>query len=415
MSEVVESAKRFATVRHRRIDQRRKYTFQPYEQHLRAVTRLLEEYGADDHMIAAAWLHDVVEDTPATFEEVEVEFGADIARLVMELTDVSRLHHGNRATRKALDREHLAQASDRAQFVKLADLVDNCQDICRHDARFGRLFVEEMGALLDVIRDRDSKLYKRARKTHATWAARLQKPGGRDSAVESEWKPLFPPETRSMMRQSLSFIMQNFRAQDIARPVGSARPESEYQVVSATAPITLVVSELNYFDVCYVRTDSRITHQISREDFNSPIARMWLFGMVIVYEKAITELIRLRWGDDGWQSHLSEGRRTQALALKAERERRGERPELIDCLQFSDKVDVIATQPEVQAILGFRTRSGMKRVNKEMGALRDALAHSQDLQLSNWPQIVRLCERTVEILTQAAAEASGATRPEPSD
>ena len=56
-------------------------------------------------MRAAAWLHDVVEDTPATFEELEREFGPEVTRLVRELTEVSRSpSDGNRAARKAIDR-----------------------------------------------------------------------------------------------------------------------------------------------------------------------------------------------------------------------------------------------------------------------------------------------------------------------
>jgi (p)ppGpp synthase/HD superfamily hydrolase len=61
-------------------------------------------------MIAAAWLHDVVEDTPVTLEDLHSEFGEGIAELVEALTDISRPEDGNRRKRKAIDREHLAHA-----------------------------------------------------------------------------------------------------------------------------------------------------------------------------------------------------------------------------------------------------------------------------------------------------------------
>ncbi len=131
--DLIERARRYASAAHRKVGQLRKYSGQPYEEHLRRVADIVAGVTDDAEMIAAAWLHDVVEDTPTTIEEVGREFGPGVRELVDAVTDVSRPHHGNRAARKALDREHLARAPARAQTVKLADLIDNCQDICKHN------------------------------------------------------------------------------------------------------------------------------------------------------------------------------------------------------------------------------------------------------------------------------------------
>ena len=163
MQDLVQKAADFATQSHGRIDQRRKYTGQPYDVHLRSVAQIVESVTSDEEMVAAAWLHDVVEDTPATFLDVEREFGADVAALVADLTDVSRPSDGNRAVRRAIDRAHLAEASARAQTVKLADLIDNCGDICEHDRDFGKVFIVEMAALLEVLGEGDPRLMGRAR------------------------------------------------------------------------------------------------------------------------------------------------------------------------------------------------------------------------------------------------------------
>ncbi|RXM22001.1 bifunctional (p)ppGpp synthetase/guanosine-3',5'-bis(diphosphate) 3'-pyrophosphohydrolase, partial [Citrobacter sp. AAK_AS5] len=90
------------------------------------VATIVASVTDDPEMIAAAWLHDIVEDTPASFLDLEKEFGPRVAELVGELTDVSRPSDGNRATRKSIDRAHLAGASARGKTVKLADLLDNC-------------------------------------------------------------------------------------------------------------------------------------------------------------------------------------------------------------------------------------------------------------------------------------------------
>lgn len=113
MDYLVEKARLYATSAHARINQFRKYTLQPYDVHLKAVAGLVASICDDKAMIAASWLHDTVEDTPATFEDLEREFGPDVMNLVKELTDVSRPSDGNRAIRKAIDRHHLAAASPR--------------------------------------------------------------------------------------------------------------------------------------------------------------------------------------------------------------------------------------------------------------------------------------------------------------
>ena len=162
---LVERARAFAIDAHTRIDQRRKYSQQSYSDHLASVASIVASVSEDAEMIAAAWLHDVVEDTPATLYDVETAFGKEVALLVENLTDVSKPSDGNRAARKAIDRQHTATGPSRAKTVKLADLIDNLQDICKHDMRFAQTFLVEMGATLEVLDTGDQQLYQRAWKT----------------------------------------------------------------------------------------------------------------------------------------------------------------------------------------------------------------------------------------------------------
>ena len=115
-------------------------------------------------MIAAAWLHDVVEDTGVTLELVRAEFGDKVADLVGWLTDVSRPDHGNRAARKAVDRAHSAAAPAEAQTVKYADLISNTKSILKHDPEFAKTYLEEKRLLLDVMNKGNAALMAEARK-----------------------------------------------------------------------------------------------------------------------------------------------------------------------------------------------------------------------------------------------------------
>ena len=150
----------FAINRHG--DQKRRYTDLPYVTHCVEVAKLVRWLAkdADDEMLCAAVLHDVVEDTPCTLAEVRAAFGDRVASLVSDLTDVSRPEDGNRALRKAKDREHTANASPDAKTIKLADLIHNSIDICDHDPSFAKVYMREKKMLLDVLTEGDPSLWK---------------------------------------------------------------------------------------------------------------------------------------------------------------------------------------------------------------------------------------------------------------
>lgn len=162
---LVEKARVFATAAHAAVAQLRKYTNEPYIVHPAEVASIVATVpDATDEMIAAAWLHDVVEDTGVTLELVRAEFGDKVADLVGWLTDVSRPDHGNRAARKAVDRAHSAAAPAEAQTVKLADLISNTKSIMAHDEKFAKTYLEEKRLLLDVMNKGNAALMAEARK-----------------------------------------------------------------------------------------------------------------------------------------------------------------------------------------------------------------------------------------------------------
>jgi len=117
----------FAARRHR--DQRRKdIQATPYINHPIELAELLITDGqvADIQVIAAAILHDTVEDTVTTLEELEQQFGTAIAAIVGEVTDNKQLP---KAERKRLQIERAGRCSDAAKLVKLADKICNLRDM----------------------------------------------------------------------------------------------------------------------------------------------------------------------------------------------------------------------------------------------------------------------------------------------
>lgn len=117
----------FAAHKHR--DQRRKdAAASPYINHPIALANVLANEGGidDERVLIAAILHDIIEDTETTEQELVREFGQEIAGIVMEVTDDKAL---SKAERKRLQIEHAATISRRAKLVKLADKICNLRDV----------------------------------------------------------------------------------------------------------------------------------------------------------------------------------------------------------------------------------------------------------------------------------------------
>jgi GTP diphosphokinase / guanosine-3',5'-bis(diphosphate) 3'-diphosphatase len=116
----------FAASKHR--DQRRKdRDATPYINHPIALAETLARMGITDIVVLqAAILHDTIEDTETTPEELEANFGPEVRKIVAEVTDDKRLP---KETRKQLQIEHSASLSERARLVKIADKICNVRDV----------------------------------------------------------------------------------------------------------------------------------------------------------------------------------------------------------------------------------------------------------------------------------------------
>lgn len=101
---------------------------EPYVNHVLEVANLLANVGgvADYDVLIAAVLHDTVEDTATTNEEIKERFGAAVAALVAEVTDDKSLP---KARRKELQIEHAPHLSTGARLIKLGDKISNVRDV----------------------------------------------------------------------------------------------------------------------------------------------------------------------------------------------------------------------------------------------------------------------------------------------
>jgi hypothetical protein len=439
---LVLRARDFAISAHNNMNHRRKYTDAPYSTHLQNVVNLVALVSDDEEILAGAWLHDVVEDTPATLEEVEAAFGKSVAHLVDCLTDVSRPSDGNRSVRKGIDRRHLAKADARAKNIKLADLIDNCRDICKHNKRFAKVYLQEMAALLQVLSEGDSRLYGLAYKTHMEGLASISKDPATKEMPDDEHSAA---EHRFANQRLVDVFTHAFAAKDIAEPLLSLdidSPTSEAHLIMSSHSISLMglreegeicgyvrsadlspgtgicrghlrsfrpgqiirddsslselIEVLTRQEYAFVSGIGVVVGYISRGHLNNPVTRMWLFGILTLFEMQMVRQIQKYFPDESWRSLVPKARLDKACVLEQERVRRNQHGSLLECLQISDKGQILLQHPLGLKLLDIRSRAAAKRMIKSVESLRNNLAHGQDIVKYDWASIAGIAGRLEE-------------------
>jgi len=170
------------------------------------------------------------------------------------------------------------------------------------------------------------------------------------------------------------------------------RPFDGSLLISDSTPLAEVVLGLATSPRLFVRVLGAVGGIVTMSDLQKPPLRMWLFGMVTLIEMRISRLIEQMCPGDSWKRHVSEGRLQKAEALLEERRRRNQSLELIDCLQISDKGQIIARSEQIRNLTRFTSRRQVEEAIKALESLRNNLAHSQDILSCDWETIVWLCQ-----------------------
>ncbi len=164
-SPLIEKAKAFAIAAHegqvRSSSQRI-----TLEEHVTEVAELVATAGGSEEEVAAAWLHDTVEDTTTTIEDIRREFGEQIAAMVDGLTDPPEFTKLTLKERKAAQAERVAHESGSVQRIKLADQTANVRvvglfvfELGVPDGRF--IYLEGARRIADACKNASPLLYEK--------------------------------------------------------------------------------------------------------------------------------------------------------------------------------------------------------------------------------------------------------------
>jgi guanosine-3',5'-bis(diphosphate) 3'-pyrophosphohydrolase len=171
MEDILQKVTEFARKAHG--DQRRKFVDEPYINHPVRVMEICRPCNSNIEVLVAALLHDVLEDTPVTREEIkdflsglmDEEKTIRTVKLVEELTDIyTKKEYPGWNRRKRLDEEaaRLSKTSSESQTIKYADIIDNSMDIHGSNDEFAIKFLQECKSLLKVLTAGDDRLRQKA-------------------------------------------------------------------------------------------------------------------------------------------------------------------------------------------------------------------------------------------------------------
>ncbi len=141
-------------------------------------------------------------------------------------------------------------------------------------------------------------------------------------------------------------------------------------IIPDSMPLVDLVQRLCDQQQLFVSVLGQVGGVVTRSDLQKPPVRMWLFGLLTLIEMRTTRLIYHGCPGDTWQAFLSDARVQKSRDLMAERTRRNQEVTLLDCLQLSDKLQIVSRNEELRRQTRFRSRRQMDESVKMLEKLR---------------------------------------------
>jgi hypothetical protein len=169
-------------------------------------------------------------------------------------------------------------------------------------------------------------------------------------------------------------------------------PLDEAVVLADSTPLLDLTRALKEREWVLMRVLGEVSGIVTKDDLQDPPVRMWLFGMITVIELRFQKMIEEHFQAEEWVKHISPSRLEKARLMLEERRRRNQDSALVECLQFSDKAQIIARDERLRQQAGFASRHRADEGIKRMERLRNNLAHSQSIVDTDWEVIAGISD-----------------------
>lgn len=176
----------------------------------------------------------------------------------------------------------------------------------------------------------------------------------------------------------------------------STRPLAEEEVISESTPVIEVLETLIDQPWLFVKEKRKITSIVTRADLDSIPVRIWLYGMISLFEIQIRENITNNNID--WEKNLTEARLNAANKLFEDKKSRNEDVNLLSCTQICDLSTIIKKNYHLfSANLGSLSKKELHKDFNEIMTLRDNLAHAQSIGIE-WKRVYELMNLIDKVL-----------------
>jgi hypothetical protein len=165
-------------------------------------------------------------------------------------------------------------------------------------------------------------------------------------------------------------------------------------LISDATPLASLLSIFKTKEHVFVLVGQHVGGIITRADLNKPPVRVYLFGLISLLDMHLTYWVKDAYPNDDWKEKLSDRRLKNAEKLLADRQSRKQQTDLVDCLQFCDKRDLLLAHENVRNSLRLGEKNTAEKRLVQAEKLRDLLAHSQqDLtEGSSWVGVIEVVE-----------------------
>lgn len=188
-------------------------------------------------------------------------------------------------------------------------------------------------------------------------------------------------------------LMEADRCKDVIRLF------SPRQLITNTTPLMEIFPILRKVRRIFVLDHNRNVNIITRADLQKIPVRMLLFGLVSLLEMHMLRVIRSTYPNQEWKALLKQSRFEKSEELLRARKERNEAVDLADCLQFSDKKEIILNSEQIRTDLKIQSKKKGNAMFGKVEALRDKLAHAQDLVTGkSWQEIFDVIEESERLL-----------------
>ena len=169
------------------------------------------------------------------------------------------------------------------------------------------------------------------------------------------------------------------------------------ELLSDTASISKVFKMMEYFDRIFVLSFGSVAGIITRGDLQKIPIRMWLFSLISLIEMQMLRIIRERYPGKSWEELIHPERYKKVDEYFKNLKKKNEEIELVDCLQFCDKREIILKTEDI--LEKFKcSKTKFCELLEDLEELRNNLDHAQNIITDGWSSIIKLSKKAEELL-----------------